>query len=81
MLVHATSDAQVVPSLVIAHAPIAFIDSPNPAVVHITVLFHAFFLVPDQFRVACSAKFDRPTLLLFSVTPPSILIPALSIVF
>ena len=80
-LVHTTANAQDVPSLVIAHAPIAFIDSPNPSAVHITVLIHASFLVPDQFRAASLAQFDRPPLLLLSVAPPSILFPTLSFVF
>ena len=67
--------------LVVAPTPIAVFDFLFQPIVHIPVHFHAYFLVPDQFSVACLAQFDKPTLFIFSVTPPAILIPALSFVF
>jgi hypothetical protein len=48
------------------------------AVLHIHVLLNVTFLVPIHIRVVFTATFKKLTLRLFSITLPSIFIPALS---
>ena len=68
ILSQTTADAQNVPSLVIAHAPIVIGYHKIPSVVQFAVLHYASFLVRILYYVACFSQFDRPTLRLLSVT-------------